>query len=78
MKFKSFLVTFGTLVIVTGSLFLLGYMYSIPLLMFDFTFVNSSSGFSLSSVSYFPLIIGLVACFFAEKMYVRYYLNKTD
>lgn len=45
MKFKSFLVTFGTLVIVTGSLFLLCYMYSIPLLMFDFTFVNSQVGF---------------------------------
>jgi len=73
MKLKSFLVTFGTLVIVTGLLFLIGHMYSIPLLMFDFKFVNSSSGFSLSSGSYFPLIIGLAACFFAEKIYVRKY-----
>lgn len=75
MKLKSFLVTFGTLVIVTGSLFLIGHMYSISLLMFDFKFVNSSDGFSLSSGSYFPLIIGLVACFFAEKIYVRRYKN---
>ena len=73
MKLRSFLVTFGTLVTITGLLFLVGHMYSISWLMFDIETVANSSGFSITTGSYVPLIIGLVACFFAEKIYVRRY-----
>lgn len=76
MKLKSFLVTFGTLVTITGLFFLIGHMYSIPWLMFDVKTVANSNDFSITTGSYVPLIIGLAACFFAEKTFVRKYQEK--
>ncbi|NHN31651.1 hypothetical protein [Paenibacillus agricola] len=76
MKFKSFIVTFATLVLTTGLLFLVGHTFTIPWLMFQHEYANNANGFFITTGSFVPLIIGLIVSFFAEKIYVYKYRQK--
>ncbi|MET1178378.1 hypothetical protein ABG775_10520 [Peribacillus simplex] len=69
MKLKSFIVTFGSFVLTTGMLYLVGHMFTIPWLMFHHEYTENGNGFFISAGSLVPLIIGLIVCFFAEKIY---------
>ncbi|WP_260287506.1 hypothetical protein [Peribacillus aracenensis] len=70
MKLKSFIVTFGSFVLTTGMLYLVGHMFTIPWLMFHHEYTENGNGFFISAGSFVPLIIGLIVCFFAEKIYI--------
>ncbi|MED4582732.1 hypothetical protein [Brevibacillus choshinensis] len=76
MKAKSFLVTFLSLVLTTGVLYAIGHIFTIPFFMFHHEFTHDSNGFTLSSGSFVPLLIGLIVSFFAEKIYVYKYRQK--
>ncbi|CAH0298489.1 hypothetical protein SRABI80_04166 [Peribacillus frigoritolerans] len=69
MKLKSFIVTFA-FVLTTGMLYLVGHMFTIPRLMFHHEYTVNGNGFFISIGSLVPLIIGLIVCFFAEKIYI--------
>lgn len=70
MNFKSFIVTFATLVLTTGLLFLIGHTFTIPWLMFHHEYTDDVNGFFITTGSFVPLIIGLCVSFIAEKIYV--------
>ena len=70
MKLKSFIVTFGSFTLTTGLLYLFGHLFNIPSLMFDLDYTGNGEGFFLSVGSLVPLTIGLIVCFFAEKIYI--------
>lgn len=76
MKLKSFIVTFLSLVLTTGGLFLIGHMFTIPWLMFHHEYTDNVNSFIISTGSFVPLIIGLIISFFAEKIYVHKYRKK--
>ncbi|PLR78333.1 hypothetical protein CU633_05860 [Bacillus sp. V3-13] len=76
MKFKSLIVTLSTLVVTTSLLFLIGHLFTIPLLMFRYEYTNNASGVFISTGSIMPLIIGFIISFFAEKIYVHKYRQK--
>jgi hypothetical protein len=78
MKFKSFIVTFATLVLTTGLLFLVGHTFTIPWLMFHHEYTENANGFFITAGSFVPLIIGLIVSFFAEKIYIYKYQQKLD
>ncbi|MBM7694534.1 ribose/xylose/arabinose/galactoside ABC-type transport system permease subunit [Peribacillus deserti] len=73
MKFKSFIVTFATLVFMTGLLFLVGHTFPIPWFMFHHEYTDNANGVFVTTGSVVPLIIGLIFSFFAEKIYVYKY-----
>lgn len=70
MKLKSFIVAFGSLVLTTTLLYLIGYIFSIPLLMFQYEYKDSVNGFFISTGSLIPIMIGLVISFVSEKVYL--------
>lgn len=76
MKLKSFIVTFGSFVLTTGMLYLVGHMFTIPWLMFNHEYTENGNGFFVSTGSLVPLIIGLIVSFFAEKIYIYKYRQK--
>ena len=76
MKLKGFIVTFGSFALTTALLYLLGYVFTIPWLMFQYEYINNASGLFVSSGSIVPLIIGLVISFIAEKIYIYKYRQK--
>ena len=69
MDRKSFLLTFSTLIGMTGFLYIIGHLFSIKSLMFRFYYVNSEEGFLFTSGSFLPLVIGLLASFMVEVWY---------
>lgn len=69
MKSMSFIVTFGSFVLTTALLYLVGYVFIIPLLMFHHEYIDTATGSSITTGSLVPLIIGLFVIFFAEKIY---------
>ncbi|WP_226675130.1 hypothetical protein [Mesobacillus jeotgali] len=71
MTFKSLIVTLVTLILTTGTLYLIGHSFSIRWLMFHYEFTSDSDGFFISGGSMLPLILGLIASFLAEKIYVH-------
>ncbi|MBT2682706.1 hypothetical protein [Bacillus sp. ISL-37] len=71
MTFKSMIVTLGTFLLTTGILYLIGHSFSITSLMFQYEFSSDSDGFFISGGSLLPLIIGLIASYLAEKIYVH-------
>lgn len=70
MKLNRFAVSFGTFIFVTGLLYLIGYAFKIELLIFHQQYQETSEGFSSESRSLLPIIIGLGASYFAEKIYL--------
>ena len=70
MTIKSLVVTLGTLFLTTGLLFLIGHIFTIRWLMFYYEYTSDAEGFFISGGSMIPLMIGLIASFIAEKMYV--------
>lgn len=70
LKLKSFIVSFLSFVLTTGGLFLIGHVFTITWLMFHYEYTNNAKEFSISTGSFVPLIIGLIVCFFAEKIYI--------
>lgn len=76
MKVKSFIVGFGSFTISTAFLYLLGSIFTIPLLMFQYEYTNNEREFFLSVGALTPIIIGLVVSFIAEKIYRRNYQQK--
>lgn len=76
MKLNSFIVTFGSFVLTTGMLYLVGHMFTIPWLMFHHEYTVNENGFFISAGSLVPLIIGLIVCFFAEKIYIYKFRQK--
>ena len=70
MKLKSFIVAFGSLVLTTTLLYLIGYIFTIPLLMFQYEYKNNVNGFFISTGSLIPIMIGLVISFISEKIYL--------
>ena len=70
MKLKGFFVTFGSFALATTLLYLVGYVFTIPWLMFQYEYTNNASGFFISAGSFVPLIIGLAISFIAEKVYL--------
>ncbi|MEH7121444.1 hypothetical protein V7128_29190 [Neobacillus vireti] len=70
MKLKSFIVTFGSFVFTTTFLYLIGYMFTIPPLMFHYEFTDNANGFFITTGSLVPIIIGLVISFFSERIYL--------
>lgn len=71
MKLKSFVVTFGSFALTTGMLYLFGHLFTIPSLMFHLDYTVNDNGFFISAGSLVPLTIGLIICFFAEKIYIN-------
>lgn len=70
MKLKSFIVAIGALVGTAGILYLIGHTFSIAPLMFHHEFSADSGGFTMTTGSLLPVLIGLAASYFAEKCYV--------
>ncbi len=70
MNVKSFLVTFLALVLTTSVLFFIGHTFTIPWLMFHHEYRDFEDGFTISTGSFVPLIIGLIVSFIAEKIHV--------
>ncbi|MEH7418678.1 hypothetical protein V7266_25785 [Neobacillus drentensis] len=70
MKLKGFLIVFVSFVLTTSLLYIVGYMFTIPPLMFHHQYTNTSNGFFISTGSLLPIIIGLVISFAAEKIYL--------
>ncbi|WP_064092577.1 hypothetical protein [Rossellomorea aquimaris] len=73
MKLKGFIVTFGSFALATTLLYLFGYVFTIPWLMFQYEYTNNASGFLVTTGSLVPLIIGLAISFIAEKIYLYKY-----
>jgi hypothetical protein len=78
MKLRSFIVGFATFVFTTACLYIIGYIFKVPLLMFHQKFTSNANGFSFSMESLFPLIIGLVISFIAEKIYLNKNKQRLD
>ena len=76
MKLKGFIVTFGSFALTTALLYLLGYVFTIPWLMFQYEYTNNTSGLFVSAGSLVPLIIGLAISFIVEKIYLYKYRQK--
>lgn len=76
MKFKSFIVTFTTFILITGLLFLVGHTFTISWLMLHYEYIDNINGFFITTGSILPLIIGLIVSFFVEKIYVYKYQQK--
>ncbi|WP_066253961.1 hypothetical protein [Neobacillus drentensis] len=76
MKLKGFIVTFVSFALTTALLYLLGYVFTIPWLMFQYEYTNNASVFFVSAGSLVPLIIGLVISFIVEKIYLYKYRQK--
>ena len=70
MKLKSFIVTLGSFVFTTTFLYLIGYMFTIPPLMFHYKFTDNANGFFITTGSLVPILIGLVISFFSERFYL--------
>ena len=73
MKNKGFLVTLGSFVLSTVFLYWLGEWFDISWLTFQYKYINNSTEFYLSIGSFTPLLIGLIICFIAEKIYMNKY-----
>ncbi|WP_318509229.1 hypothetical protein [Bacillus sp. T3] len=73
MKLKSFIVAFGSFVLTSTLFYLVGYLFTIPWLMFQFEYTHNPNGFFVSTGSLIPIIIGLVVSFIAEKYYLYKY-----
>ncbi|WP_160723714.1 hypothetical protein [Bacillus sp. USDA818B3_A] len=69
MKIKSFIVSFGSFLLTTALLYLVGYTFTIPLFMLHYEYTDTN-GFFVSTGSLVPLIIGLVISYIAEKIYL--------
>ncbi len=78
MKVKSFIITTGLFVVTTAFLYLIGNMFTIPVLMFHYEYTDSANGFFTTTGSVVPLIIGLVISFIAEKLYIYKYRQKHE
>ncbi|MFF0830676.1 hypothetical protein [Brevibacillus sp. NPDC003440] len=76
MNVKSFIVAFGSIVLTTALLYLIGYVFTIPLLMWHYEYTDSTNGFFVSTGSLVPLIVGLVISFIAEKIYIYKHQQK--
>jgi len=70
-----FIVCFSTLVLTTGLLYFIGYLFSIPLFMFQHEYTDVTNGYMTYTGSILPLLIGVVVSFFVEKAYVRHKLD---
>lgn len=73
MKLRSFIVTFGSFVLTTGLFYLIGHAFKIPWLMFQHEYTDTANGLFVKTGSLVPLLIGLVVCFFTEKIYLYKY-----
>lgn len=60
----------GTFALVTGFLYLIGYVFKINLLIFHQYHSESAEGFTSESRSLLPFIIGLGAGYLTEKFYI--------
>ncbi|PGS55856.1 hypothetical protein [Bacillus sp. AFS041924] len=69
-------VSFGSLILITGLLFAIGHLFSIPILMLNYEYTNDESGFFISVGSLLPIVTGLVVSYFAEKFYVYKHQQK--
>ncbi|MDR7000723.1 hypothetical protein [Neobacillus niacini] len=76
MKLKSFIVAFSSLFFTTGLLYLVGNFFEIPWLMFQAEYTNTENGFSFSTGSLIPLMVGLIISFFAEKIFLYKHRQK--
>ena len=76
MKLKSFIVGFVSFVLTTVLLYLIGYMFTIPALMFQPEYTDNSNGFFITISSLLPIIIGLVISFISEGIYRYKYRQK--
>ncbi|WP_404330330.1 hypothetical protein [Mesobacillus maritimus] len=77
MKLKSFVVTFGSFVLTTALLYLIGHVFTIPLLMFHYEYTDNANGFFLTTGSLVPIIIGLVISFISERIYLYKHKHRT-
>lgn len=68
--FKRLAITLSALTLTTGLLVAIGYIFTIPILMFHYEYTNDSSGLSITSGSLLPLVAGVVVSYIAEKIYV--------
>ncbi|ALC88992.1 hypothetical protein AM500_03655 [Bacillus sp. FJAT-18017] len=71
MFLKRFLISIGAFLLVTGLLYGIGYTFKIPALMFRYEYRNDAEGFFVQTGSILPFLIGLAACYVAEKLYIR-------
>ncbi|MBM7655185.1 hypothetical protein [Neobacillus cucumis] len=76
MKLKSFIVTFGSFILTTTSLYLIGYVFTIPTLMFHYEYTDNTNGFFITTGSLVPIIIGLVISFISERIYIYKHRQK--
>lgn len=70
MKLKSIVVTFGSFVLTTAILYLIGYIFTIPLLMFHYEYTDNANGFFITTGSLVPIMIGLVISFTSERIFI--------
>lgn len=70
MNLKSFIITFGSFVLTTALLYLIGYVFTIPMFMFHYEYTNNANVFFMTTGSLLPIIFGLVLSFFAERVYL--------
>ncbi|MED4228170.1 hypothetical protein [Neobacillus cucumis] len=72
MKLKSFIVTFGLFILTN----LIGYVFTIPTLMFHYEYTDNTNGFFITTGSLVPIIIGLVISFISERIYIYKHRQK--
>ncbi|WP_210610390.1 hypothetical protein [Priestia flexa] len=64
-----FLITFGTFIFTTSLLMLIGEVFSISILRFNYEYMNDDTGFEISVGSIMPFVIGIAMGAIVEKMY---------
>ncbi|MFP7486449.1 hypothetical protein SFC65_19985 [Priestia filamentosa] len=70
MLLKRFVVNLVSIILTIALLYLMGYLFNIPILSFHYEYTHNTATFSVSGGSLLPLIIGLVIGFFAEKLFI--------
>lgn len=71
MRGNRFVVAFSAFTLMTGILYLIGYLFTVPLLMFRYKYINYEDGYLISTGSMIPLIIGLIISYCVDKVHMH-------
>ncbi|OZI11733.1 hypothetical protein CEW92_10575 [Bacillaceae bacterium SAS-127] len=76
MKRNRFVVAFSAFMLTTGILYFIGHLFTVPLLMFRYEYINYEDGYLISTGSIMPLILGLIISYCVDKVYMHKYRQK--
>lgn len=71
MVSKRVIVSFLSFVLISLSIYCIGHMFTIPVLMYQYEEIDNINGYYTQSGSMIPLVIGWIVSFFVENIYVH-------